>query len=328
MEILWQLLWAFLLGATAFSQAYDGVALQKVSTNWVQVVPHAQINVTIGRGASLKFENYTIGRGDGGKTIVFNCSSACTATLRSATRVGPNFGVRILSIGDGTVTITSSSAVIGGITILKSGHAEVSSDGHQFYSSNTKKYTSTMNRVQSGDSLINPAPNSNFASTHTLPANLPAGTFVRITYGGFYKTTAARVATNWNISTGPAGTGTQLCHGENLTIKVANGNGGSAPFFAECHFVVRTSGTSGSLWGMNITHYWYGDTYFGAEQGGPNYPGYDITGSQPMPFGFEKASAGQTYDTTLSKTLYIYNTNAGTNTTWYLAEFNLEISLP
>jgi hypothetical protein len=305
-QTIQQLLWLLLLAPMALGQVNKAIALKR---------------------AQVKTTNYTLVAGDSGKTIAFDCSSACTATLTPASKLKPSFNIRLVCFGAGTVTISSSSTINGGATLLKGGHAEISSDGSAFYSATTKHYAFTMNSVQAGDTLTRPAEKSSFATTHTLPASLPAGTYVQLTYGGFYNT-AAEAGNTIYVFTGPGGTGTSLCHGEQLTTTFANGNRGSAPWEEFCHFTVRTRGASGSLFGMTRSHRWYGDTSFAAKKGGPGYPGYDSIGTQPLPFGFSNVSAGQVFDTTKSVSLFITFLNASPKTTWYLAEYTMEITLP
>jgi hypothetical protein len=301
-----QLVW-LLLVPMAWAQTHEGAPMQK--------------------SVRVKTADYTISASDLGRTIAFNCPSACIATLKAASKLTPSFSVRLLSFGPATVTISSSSAINGGATLLKGGHAEISSDGRAFYSATTKHYVFTMNSVQAGDVLTRPAEKANFATTQTLPANLPPGTHVQLTYGGFYNT-AADAANAIYVFTGPGATGTALCHGEQLKTVRANGNRGSAPWEEFCHFTVRTAGASGSLFGMTQSHRWYGDTSGGAAKGGPDYPGYDSIGTQPLPFGFANASAGQAFDTTKSTNLFITFLSANAKTAWYLAEYTMEITLP
>jgi hypothetical protein len=88
----------------------------------------------------VKTGNYTIVSTDAGNILAFNCSSPCTATLSSASSLGAMFTVRLLSYGAGTVTISSSSMINGGTTLLKGGSALISCDGSAFYSAATKTY--------------------------------------------------------------------------------------------------------------------------------------------------------------------------------------------
>jgi hypothetical protein len=97
---------------------------------------------SLAQQTTVKTMSYIVVASDAGNILAFNCSSPspCTATLTAASTLGATFTVRLLSFGPGTVTISSSSTINGGTTLLKGNGSSISSDGTAFYAVTPKLY--------------------------------------------------------------------------------------------------------------------------------------------------------------------------------------------
>jgi hypothetical protein len=195
-------------------------------------------SVSPAQQTQVKTGNYTIVSTDAGNIIAFNCSSACTATLSSASSLGSMFTVRLLSYGAGTVTISSTSMINGGTTLLKGGSALISSDGSALYSGTTKSYVANSSNGTS-DSINNAVPGTSFTSTVALPANLPVGTRVHIMHSGKYTLTAGSVNSELAVRG----------HAE-----FHNGHTLDAQYLGECHSLQNPPDICRSPSAIRITH--------------------------------------------------------------------------
>jgi hypothetical protein len=271
----------------------------------------------------VKTGNYTIVSTDAGNIIAFNYSSACTATLSSASSLGSMFTVRLLSYGVGTVTISSSSTINGGTTLLKGGSALISSDGSALYSGTTKSYVANASNGTS-DSINNAAPGTSFTTTLALPANLPVGTRVHVMHSGKYTLTAGSVNSELAVRDGA---GVEYCSGEQIKIYNSNGNSGNGKWMADCWLTVQTTGASGNIYGVNHSVQWTADgvTINGITAGNAQYPGYDTTGLRQS----NDSQTGVTFNDTTSKTLHVEERQTtNSSLTLWLNQFTIEIFLP
>jgi hypothetical protein len=207
---------------------------------------------SLAQQTQVKTGNYTVVPGDAGNILAFNCSSPCTATLTAASTLGATFTVRIFSFGAGTVTISSSSTINGGTTLLKGGYALISSDGSAFYAGTTKSYVANASNGTS-DSINNAVPGTSFTTTLALPSNLPAGTRVHVMHSGKYTLTSGSVNSELAVRDGA---GVKYCSGEQIKIYNANGNSGNGKWMADCWLTVQTTGVSGNIYGVDHSIQW------------------------------------------------------------------------
>jgi hypothetical protein len=256
----------------------------------------------------------------GQKLVTFSNTSPVAVTLPQANGI---FGACILHLKNlniGTVTVTPTTSTINGnptLTVLPFGHADIWSDGTNYEATYSHTFVQAGGAVQAGDTITNPSAELSFATTLTLPANLPAGALVDIHAAGIRKYSSGynNSGGGWRVSTGPNGTGSFICAGDDMVGLVNNNNNGYSPIEITCQDFVRTTGTSGTIYGDTLESVWSGDCYtgsqcsgYGANRAGPKvypgpfYPGYNYEATQCTGY---SCVSDLTLDTTKRYTLYL-----------------------
>ena len=201
---------------------------------------------------------YTIVASDcGEKLVTFSNTSPVAVMLPQANGIFTTCILHIKNLNFGTVTVTPVTSTINGnatITVLPYGHADIWSDGTNYEATYSHTYVQAGGAIQEGDTTTNPSAEISFATALTLPANLPPGTLIDIHAAGMRKYSSGYNGSGggWRVSTGPNGTGSFICAGDDMIGLADNNNNGYSPIEISCQDFVRTPGTNGTIYGDTL----------------------------------------------------------------------------